>query len=414
MACSYAKLQKELDNRFQLCDQIKMHATRASVFILLMACGGEHGRTPDAPPDGFDRTALLDHLANKVLLPMQTTVAAKAAALPGAIDAHCDALDAGAPGTALDAARAAWAETIDAWQRAEAALIGPAAMDNKALRSMIYAWPTISTCEIDRDTASRFADPSSYDISTKLIRVRSLYAIEYLLYPRSGDHTCITAPPGWTALGADVPRARCRLAEALAIDVATQTATLEAAWRPDGGDYAGELARAGQSGSSFATAHAAVNVVAGGMFYVDYIVKDMKLGEPAGIADNACGTVGTPCLLELELPFADRATFAVRANLATLREVFTGTTATADGPGFDDFLRALGHGDVADRMTGSLDAAIATAAQLPDSFVGALMNDYQKVVAAHGAARMFTLDLKSQFLTLLALELPNDVPTDND
>lgn len=390
-----------------------MRAIRSSVYVLLVACGG--GSAPlDAPVDGFDRTALLDHLARRVLLPMQTASAVKAAALPGAIDVYCDALDSGTPGTTLDAARAAWAETIDTWQRAEAVLIGPAAMDNKALRSKIYAWPTISTCEIDRDTASRFADPSSYDISTKLIRVRSLTAIEYLLHPPSASHTCITMPPGWDALGAEVPRARCRLAEAIAIDVAAQTALLETAWRADGGDYAGELASAGQSGSSFASAHDAVNVVAGGMVYGDYVIKDMKLAEPAGIADNACGTVGTPCLLELELPFADRTTFAVRANLAALREVFTGTTATADGPGFDDFLRALGHGDVADRMTASLDAAIASAAQLPDSFIAALMNDYQKVVAAHGAVRTFATDLNSQFLTLLAIELPNDVPTDND
>jgi predicted lipoprotein len=389
-----------------------MHVVRAVAFALLVGCGGEGTRIPDAPPDAFDRSALLEHVANRLLLPIQSMAAARAGALPGAIDAHCDALDAGASGTTLDTARAAWADTIDAWQRAEAMLIGPAAMNNKTLRSYIYAWPQIATCEIDRDTASRFADPASYDINTKLIRVRSLTAIEYLLYPPSPDHTCITAPPGWAALGADVPRARCRLAEAIAIDVAAQVAAVELAWRPGGGDYAGELVRAGQSGSSFATAHAAVNVVAGGLFYVDYIVKDMKIAEPAGIADNACGTVGAPCLQELELRFSDRATFAVRTNLATLREAFTG--APADGPGFDDFLRALGHGDVADRMTMNLDAAIAAAAQLPDSFVDALTNDREKVVAIHGAVTAFTTDLKSQFLTLLALELPDDVPTDND
>jgi predicted lipoprotein len=391
-----------------------MRAIRCSVIVVLVACGGGGTTPPDAPVDPFDRSALLDHLARSVLLPMQTASAAKAAALPGAIDAHCDALDAGAPGTTLDAARAAWAETIDTWQRAEALLIGPAAMDNKALRSKIYAWPTIATCEIDRDTASRFADPSSYDISTKLIRVRSLTAVEYLLHPPSANHTCIAAPPGWAALGADVPRARCRLAEAIAIDVAAQTAQLAAAWRPDGGDYAGQLARAGQDGSQFARAQDAVNIVAGGMLTGQFLIKDMKIGEPAGIIDNACGSVGAPCMLELELPFSDRTTFAVRASLAALREVFTGTTATADGPAFDDFLRALGHGDVADQMIGHLDATIASAAQVPDRFTTALMTDYQKVVAVHAALRTFAADLNSQFLTLLALEIPNDVPTDND
>src|SRR5688572_12284657 len=149
-------------------------------FLVLVACGsGSSLPAPDAAPEGFDRTALLDHLANDVLLPIQLRAAEEAAALPAAIDAYCDALDAGTLGDTSQAARTAWAETMDAWQRAEAMLVGPAAMDNKTLRSQIYAWPSISTCEIDRDTASRFLDPASYDITTKLVRVRSLTAIEY-------------------------------------------------------------------------------------------------------------------------------------------------------------------------------------------------------------------------------------------
>lgn len=391
-----------------------MQLIRASVFVVLIGCGGETKRTPDAAPDGFDRSAMLGHFAHEILLPMQTAFAAKAAALPAAIDAYCDALDAGAAGTTLESARSAWAQTIDLWQRAEAVLIGPAAMDTKALRSKIYAWPSIATCSIDFNTAAHWSDPASFDITTKLINVRSLSAIEYLLHPPNDNHTCSTTPQGWDALGADVPRARCRMAEVIAKDVAAQAANLESQWQPSGGDYANILANAGQSGSPFATAHEAVNVVTGGVFYVDYVVKDMKIAEPAGITDNTCGTVGSPCLLELELPFSDRTTYAVRANLAALREIFTGTTPTADGPGFDDFLRAVGHPDVADRMTASLDAAIAAAAQLPTSFTGALTSDYTKVVAAHDAVRTFTTDLKSQFLTLLALELPKDVPTDND
>src|SRR5688500_15180001 len=165
-----------------------MCALRAALHDLASACGGGESSAPDATSDCFDRAALLEHLANHVLMPIQTTVAVNAAALPAAIDAYCDALDAGAPGSTLAAARTSWAEAMDAWERAEGALIGPAAMDNRTLRSLIYAWPTISSCELDRDTASRFADPSSYDVSTKLIRVRSLYAIEYLLHPQSDDH----------------------------------------------------------------------------------------------------------------------------------------------------------------------------------------------------------------------------------
>jgi uncharacterized protein len=383
--------------------------------LLVVASCGSSGPGADAPADSFDRSALLDHLANRVLLPAQTGFAAAADALPTALTAYCDALDGGQPGATLEAARAGWASAIDAWEAADALLVGPAAMDHKAIRDRIYSWPLLSTCGVDRDTASSFTDPTSYDAATRLVNVRSLAAIEYLLYTTETAHTCATPPAGWDALGADLPRARCRLALALARDVATNAAALAAAWRRDGGDYVGQLVMAGQVGSTISTAQEGVNRVSDAMFYVDRMVKDMKLAEPAGIAVNACGTVDAPCEREVELRYADRASTAIRINLRALREVFTGTTtATATGPGFDDFLGALGHTDVSDRMVSKLDAAIAAADALPDSLLTALATDYAKVVAAHRALTAFTDDLKSQFLTLLALEIPDDVATDND
>lgn len=391
---------------------------------VMSGCGGSSPQ-PDAVPDSFDRPAMLAHLGRNVLLPIQAAFATRAAALPGAIGAYCVALDAGPPGATLDAARAAFRDAVDAWQAADALLVGPAVADMKTLRERIYAWPLLSSCGIDRDTASSWIDPASYDISTKLPNVRSLTAIEYLLHTTATNHNCATLPAGWETLGADLPRARCRLAQRIATDVAAQGATLHDAWRPEGSDFAGALARAGQPGSPFSSAHGAVNEISDGMFYVDAMVKDMKLGEAAGLAINACGTVEAPCLREVELGLSDRATFAIRANLAALRQVFTGTAAGTDGPGFDDFLRALGQPELADRMVASLDDAIAKAAALPDSYLGALTTDrdgdgdvdtadYPEIAAAHAAVKRFTDDLKSQFLTVLALEIPDDVATDND
>jgi predicted lipoprotein len=389
-------------------------------------CGGDPPRT-DAAPDNFDRPAMLAHLGQHVLLPIQEAFAARAAALPPAVEAYCAALDAGSPGTTLDAARAAWRDAVDAWQAADALLVGPAVADMKTLRERIYAWPLLSSCGLDRDTVTSWTDPGGYDVSTRLPNVRSLTSVEYLLYTTATAHTCATTPPGWDALalGPDLPRARCRLAQRLAADVAVQGAAVRDAWLPGGGDFLGALVRAGQTGSPFSSAHAAVNEISDGMFYVDAMVKDMKLGEAAGLAINACGAVEAPCMRELELGLSDRAAFAIRANLAALRRAFTGTAPAADGPGFDDFLRALGQPELADRMTAALDDAIAKAAALPDSFVGALTTDrdgdldvdaadYPEIVAAHAAVKLFTDDLKSQFLTVLALEIPDDVATDND
>ncbi len=384
------------------------------VAAALGGCSDSSSREPMPPGDSFDRRAMLAHLSTELLLPVQADFAARSAELPTVLLAHCDALDAGGGAATLPALQTKLAATLDAWQRADALLVGPAAMDGKALRSLIYGWPLLSACDLDRDVASRWADPASYDLTRKLVNARSLSAVEYLLYPQTSAHSCVATPPGWDALGADLPRARCRLALALATDVAAQGAELHTAWRADGGNYVGQLSNAGTSSSSLTSAHGAVNLVSDAMFYVDRMVKDMKLAEPAGIAVNACDAVQMPCLREVELRFADRSTFAIRANLGALRELFTGTIGGVEGQGFDDFLITLGHPEIAQRMITSLDAAIAQAAALPDSFLTALDQEYSKVVSTHAAVRGFTDDLKSQFLTVLALEIPDDAAADND
>ncbi len=372
-----------------------------------VACSDGGSAKVDAaqPTDDFDRRALLTHLATDVLLPIQANVATAAERLPPALLAYCDALDAGNVGTTRDAARAALGDAIDAWQYADAVLVGPAAMNQKAIRDRIYAWPLLSPCELNKDVASRWTNPASYDVTTELVSTRSLTAVEFLLFPPTDAHGCLAAPSGWDTMPKD--RARCRLALEIAGDVAQQARALHTAWKPDGGNYIGEL-------TGMSNAHAAVNVISDSFFYMDKMVKDMKLGQPAGITMNVCDAMQEPCIAEVETQFSDRATFAIRANLAATRQLFTGTTPESDGPGFDDFLITLGHPDVAARMVGNLDAAVAHAAALPDSFLSALSTSYSQVVATHAATRAFTDDLKSQFLTLLALEIPDDVATDND
>ncbi len=383
--------------------------------VLAMAtlgCGGGTPATPDAPNDGFDRNAMLAHLVDSVLLPIQADLATQTTALTAAIETYCDQLDAG--GGTPDAAREAWRTTMVAVDRFDAAVVGPAAMDNRAQRDRVYGWPLLSTCFVDRDTATLFTS-GQLDVTAKLANAKSLTAVEYLLFNTSANFTCVNEPPGWSSMTAsDLAKTRCRHAAAIAADVAAAAAELDTAWRADGGNFVAELSHAGQSDSSIPTAQEGVNRVSDGMFFVDRMVKDMKLAEPAGIAINACGTVGEPCLIEVEHPFADTTSFAVRTNLRTLRELFTGKTATADGLGFDDFLIGLGHEDVATRMIASLDAAIASADALPDSFLGALDTELPKIQATHAAVTVFTDDLKSQFLTLLSLEIPDDVAADND
>ncbi|MBE7453944.1 MAG: imelysin family protein [Kofleriaceae bacterium] len=381
--------------------------------LLAVACGGGNGGgDPDADVVAFDRRAMLAHLADHLFVPTYEQFEADAAALATALEAHCAALDTGADDPS--AARTAWATAMDTWELADAVQVGPSAADDGRVRNRIYGWPLLAPCTLDQDVMVRWTTPAAYDVETRLDNARSLAAIEYLLFYTDVVSSCPVPPTGWDALGADRPRARCRLAAAVAADVAAQAAALATAWRPTGGNYRDQLALAGTAGSSIAGEREAVNMVSDGMFYVDTMVKDMKLGEAAGITINACGTIEEPCLREVEHRFADHSTPALRVNLRALRAAFTGTTAGADGPGFDDYLTAVGAPEVAARMTASIDAAIALADDLPASFLTTLTTDRARVVALHAATKAITDDMKSQFLTVLGLDIPDDVAGDND
>jgi uncharacterized protein len=358
---------------------------RAPVCLLLAcaACGNDGGGSDpvDARDDGFDRAAMLARIADDVLIPAHDELVTRTAALRDATATACDA-----------AAQQAWRDTLEVWQGIDAVLVGPAAMDDRALRDRIYAWPLHATCGVDREVTAYWANPGAYDVTVELANVRSLAAIEYLLFNTSTEHTCAAPPNGWDALGADLAAARCGLAAEIAADVATAATLARSGWD----DYRADFVAGGMAGE---------NLVSDSLFFVDRMVKDMKVGEASGITINACGTVQEPCLREVEHPYADHAIQAIRTNLRGLADVW---------PGFAEHLRAVGAIELADRMQASLDGAIVAAGAVPDSYLGALADDRDLVVALHVAIKVFTDDLKSQFLTVLGLEIPDDIATDND
>ncbi|HVV82196.1 MAG TPA: imelysin family protein [Kofleriaceae bacterium] len=385
--------------------------------VAAAACGHDGA---SAPPDAdipFDRETLLAHLADDVLIPTYDTFADQTAAVSTAIDGYCAALDGGdAPAIdgAQAGARAAWVTAMDTWEGAEAVLVGPAARIDQMLRNRIYSWPFVAPCSIDKDVVLRWTTPARYDVTARLDNERSLAAIEYLLYDEDATSSCLTTPAGWDALGADRAKARCALASAIAVDVDAQAHLLANTWHRDGGNYRDTFVFAGSGASTIPTQREAINMVSDALFYVDRMVKDMKLGEPAGIIQNACGSVETPCLLEVELRYSDRAVQAIRSNLKVLRVGFTGSGAAVDGPGFDDYLTAAGVGSVADRMVAEIDDAIGKADALPDDFIGDLSNDRDALVALHEQLKVVVNDFKTQFLTVLGLDIPAEIAGDND
>lgn len=389
--------------------------------LFVGACDSGTPDGPERPLIEFDRQSMLHNLGENIVLPVYRVFDTEANALATGVTDYCAALGTEDEAVRLDEARARWRAAMDAWQMAEMMLFGPAAMDANTLRDRIYAWPVTSSCAVDQGVMLRYQDSAGYDVSAQLTNRRGLDALEYLLFAPDLDTTCavLIAPAGWDELEDDVKRdARCRYAEAAAFDLVEQAAIARDAWEPDRGNYLAELSNAGDR-DTFASAHEAVNVVSNAMFYSDSEVKDMKLGQPAGIVINACNAVQEPCTSELESAFARRSKENVVANLRGFDMMFRGygpgqSPDDATGLGFDDFLRAAGADELADTMIADIENALAAAQAIPGSLSEALAGDYQSVVDAHTSVKTVTDNLKSQFLTILGLDIPNSAAGDND
>jgi predicted lipoprotein len=396
------------------CPKLLIAVTAA---LVAGACGGGSAGPDGRPPDNFDRKALLSNLARNVIYPAYQQALSDGSAMQSAVQSYCSALGTATEAETLATARTAWRSAMAAWQRAEMMLLGPAAMDDKTLRDRIYSWPVVSPCAVDQDVMAAYND-SAYDISNKLTNRRGFDALEYLLFSESLASVCPpqSAPVGWDALTDDTKKsARCAFADKASADLVAQLQTVVDAWDPAKGNYIGVLESAGDTGSMFASAQAAVNVVSDAMFYIHNEVQDMKLGEPAGITINSCATVQEPCLAELESQYAAHSLPSVVENLIAFEQVFLGNDAAGTpGVGFDDFLRELDAGALADKITSDITAARTAAEGLSGPLRDALSTDYNAVVALHALVKTISDEMKSQFTAVLALELPDSAAADND
>src|SRR5690348_9011995 len=149
--------------------------------LALLGCGSS------GPQDTMAarRREVLGALATNVIVPtyQRFAVAADALEMVSATYAN-DRSDANRM-----AAQDAWRSAMDAWQEAEVLQVGPEGMigtvaGGRDLRDGIYAWPIVRPCSIDQAILTApITDPDMF--ATQFIEVRSLLAMEYLLFAPS-------------------------------------------------------------------------------------------------------------------------------------------------------------------------------------------------------------------------------------
>lgn len=317
------------------------------------------------------------------------------------------------------AAREAWGRATQAWQVVELMQFGPAAMTGapggQDMRDGVYAWPLVNRCLVEQQLVAKVYETPA--LGTALVSTRSLASLDYLLFYEQPDNACgaqasINTQGTWAALGApEVSARRLAYASAVAKDVTPRAKRLVEAWDPARGNFLGQLENAGKPGSVFTSQQMAFNAVSDALFYLDDMVKDMKVGKPAGIV--AC--TSAVCPDPVESPYSRLSKEHLRSNLLGFERIFRGCGANGEGLGFDDLLVAVGAGSVSERILGSLAAARAALDGLGTrSLAQAIVEDPAAVRRLFDAIKQITDTLKAEFVTVLDLELPKRVEGDND
>jgi uncharacterized protein len=393
----------------------RQHA--CALLALLAACTGRPSK-PDSGveqrlPDGgalVTRAAVVNAAADCAVLSAKEFRDA-ATVLKSATATFAPSGDAMAQQAACDAFQLA----LDVWQVNEVLQFGPAAPSTMPggndMRDQIDSWPLVSRCAVEEKLVSK-----SYEsgVSSMLVNQRGLPALEYLLFYEGDDTACgatspIVAQGTWAAMSS-VERATRRRAYAaqVAVDLHARASELVSQWE---NGFKLSMTTAGTGSALFPTTQAALNTVSHALFYVETSMRDAKLARPLGLRD--CATA--PCLDQLESPYAGRSKRNIAYNLIGVRRVIMGCETDGSGIGFDDLLVGVGAQTTAQQLEASVAAAQAalTAIDEPD-LKDALIADPASVRALYDAMKGITDQLKTDFLTVLDLERPSSLETDND
>ena len=412
--------------------KIKLLSIVVTSSLLLTACNENVSSTQGEDFNGgvnntntdFNQLALIASLTDDVISPTFESFKVEAEKQHQSVMAYCESENNFANNTAEQAsvdqtrldAQTQWRATMNIWQQAELMQIGPLQEDDNLLRNNIYSWPTVSTCGVDFDVTffkDDIVNGQPYDINFRTASRKGLDALEYLLFNESLEHSCGVnmGPTAW-ANYSDTERkvARCNFATEVAQDIENNADILLAEWNTADG-YAAQLKEAGTSGSIFATDHDAVNVISDALFYIDSFTKDEKLAIPLGLLLNQCGSVACP--EEVESLLSMHSLSNIKNNLLAFEKIFNGSDNTG-AIGFNDYLIDVGGTVTAEEMQANITKALTAIDQLTTSLAVALENTPEQVEQIHTDVKDITDQLKTDFITSLALELPATSAGDND
>ncbi|MEQ1500934.1 MAG: imelysin family protein [Myxococcota bacterium] len=343
------------------------------------------------PEVGFDKAAMLRATVDGVILPTNDALAASADALDAAVVAFC--VDRTAAN--LDVARTAWLATKVPAKQIEAWSFGPYRIAGIELQNSVDKWPAHADAVEAAITGAPGAIDVAYvdglDVAT---HVKGYPAIGYLLW-RDGDAAA-------TAAAFDDPR--CAYLTAASAAARAPVHAYRDGWSPSGGDYAAQLAEAGDGSAAYPSDQEAITAVVGGMLTALTAVAADKLGEPLGAASG-----GAPQPDAVEAAWSD-------TSLDDAANALTGVIAVyGEGPtSLAAYVRSREEdGRVDEAVVDALAGAIDGVRAIPGPLESAVTADPAAVQAAIDAVDRAQIAVTGDLSTLLGIN-PSAVEGDND
>ncbi len=382
--------------------------------LRVLGCGVDP--VVEDPTEGFDLAGLLAWYGAEVVFPTVVEFEAALGTLVADVGAWGDALATTDGRDARLAAQASWAGAMAAWQQLEVMQVGSlgssaSAVAGADVRDLVYSWPTVNACRVDQETLEgAWTSPAFF--ADEAVNVMGLDAVEHMLWSEEGISRCdagvqIIESGAWEDAGVDaIQAARAEYTAALLAEVVRHADELATTWDPDGDDWGGVLAAAGEGASPYEDPRHALDQVFEALFYVELVLKDRKLAQPLGLRD--CDEARCPDALESR--FADAGYAHLRNNLLGARLVVTG----GDGLGFDDLLVHAEREDLSVALVETLGVAIDTVSEPDRSLRTLLADEPAAVLEVHDRVKDFTDLLKGDFATVLLLDIPSDAAGDND
>lgn len=397
--------------------------------LVVSGCVGDDqsGSAESEASRDFDYQGMMANYADNVFLPEYRAFADQADELAEGINSvefYCDSLDDSDGAVRIQRVRNQWRWTMDQWQRVELFQVGPLAANGGALRNRIYSFGSsapLSECAVDQSVV--LAQEEGFDLSARSFNARGLDALEYLLFSEDLTHHCpsqISETEGWNDLPEQTRREqRCDYAQRLADDIVDASRTLVQAWEPEGGDYRFEWVNPANQEDN-------LKALSDAIFYVELQTKDRKLGVPTGL-HSGCNAVACPDAVES--PYSESSMRNIQVNMKAFLQGFKG----GNGLGFDDIFVHEGFAEVkeafedaiidadarsgysspslleemrAQRESGSAQDCQNAAANPEDNYPGAC--------AAHAYLKRVTDRLRTDFITIVNLDLPERGQSDND